>query len=424
MNIQLININELKMNPNNPRIIKDEKFDKLVKSIKEFPKMLEIRPIVVNQDMVVLGGNMRLKACKEAGLKQVPYIKADDLTEDEQKQFIIKDNVGYGDWDWDVLRSEWDITELDEWGLDLPQFVEAEQEIVEDNYEIPDEVTTSIVEGDIIEIGNHKLICASSLETETWGKILGDKKGDMVLTDPPYNVAYVGKTKDALTIQNDNMKTGDFYQFLYDFFKATSTYTKEGRGWYVWFSEAEGVNFRKAMMDAGILLKQTLVWVKNVMVMGRQDYQNKYEPCLYGWKPGQAHYFIDDRTKVTVFEDQLDYRKLNKKELIDLIKDMNAPEVLTDVLRADKPVRNDLHPTMKPVKLMGQLIRNSSKTGEIVLDGFLGSGSTMLAAEQLGRVCYGVELDPKYCQVIIDRMHSFNPTLSIKINGKEYVENV
>jgi DNA modification methylase len=417
---KLLKIDEVKLNPNNPRTIKDEKFYKLVKSIQEFPKMLELRPIVVNDDMIVLGGNMRLKACKEAGLKEIPVIKASDLTDEQQKQFIIKDNVGFGDWDWEALKMEWNLDELNDWGLDIPEFVYEQPEAYEDGYEIPNEIHTDIVEGDIIEIGPHKLICGSSLEVDTWGKIMEDKMADMVLTDPPYNVSYVGKTKDALTIQNDRMTSENFYQFLYDFYTATGAYVKEGRGWYVWYSEAEGINFRNAMSNAGILLKQTLIWVKNVMVMGRQDYHNKHEPCLYGWKPGEAHYFIDDRTKVTVYEDEADYRKMSKKELIDLIKDMNSDTVAVDILRADKPIRNDLHPTMKPIKLMAQLIQNSSKEGELVVDAFLGSGSTMLAADQIGRICYGVELDPKYCQVIIDRMKKYKPELDIYVNGNVY----
>ena len=416
---KLISVSEVKLHPSNPRIIKDEKFHKLVKSIQEFPKMLEIRPIVVNDDMVVLGGNMRLKAAQAAGLKEIPVIKASDLTEEQQREFIIKDNVGFGEWDWEQLK-DWDSTELLDWGLDLPEFMIEEPDAYEDGYEIPNEIDTDIMEGDIIEIGPHKLICGSSLEVDTWLKIMEDKMADMVLTDPPYNVAYVGKTKDALTIQNDRMTNEHFYQFLYDFFSATSAFVNKGRGWYVWYAEEQALNFRKAMTDAGITFKQNLIWVKNTMVMGRKDYHYKHEPCLYGWLPGEAHYFTSDRTKVTVFEDQVDYKKLSKKELIDLIKEMNSDNYPVDVLRADKPIRNDLHPTMKPIKLMAELIKNSSREGELVVDAFLGSGSTMLAADQLGRVCYGCELDPKYCQVIIDRMVKYKPELEVKINGVEY----
>jgi DNA modification methylase len=423
MNSKLTKITEIKSNPNNPRVIKDDKFQQLVDSIIEFPKMLELRPIVVNDDMVVLGGNMRLKACKEAGLKEVPVIKASDLTDHEQKQFIIKDNVGFGEWDWDMLKLEWDEELLKGWGLDIPVFETQEKASAEEDfYEIPDDIKTDIVEGDLFEIGPHKLLCGSSLETDSWKKLLGDKLIDLVVTDPPYNVNYVGKTKDAMTIQNDSMDSNSFYQFLYDFYTATNSYTKEGGAWYVWHASSETYNFVKAFMDAGILYKQTLIWVKNAMVMGRQDYHWKHEPCIYGWKPGEGHYFTNDRTKTTVIEDKVDYTKMSKKELLDIVKEITFKTPLpTDIIHCDKPVRNDIHPTMKPIKLLAPLIENSSRFGEIVADGFLVSGSTMVAAHQLKRICYGTELDPKYCQAILDRMVKLDPTLKVKRNGKDYI---
>jgi len=419
MNINRVKITEVKANPNNPRSIKDDKFKKLVKSIKEFPQMLELRPIVVNDDMVVLGGNMRLRACKEAGLKEVPIIKASELTPEQEKEFIIKDNVGYGEWDFDALANEWDIELLNEWGLDLPDldvpdlFIEAE----EDNFEIPDKINTDIIEGDLFEIGEHKLLCGSSTQTDTWAKIFNEELADMVMTDPPYNVNYEGGT--GLKIMNDEMSNDAFYQFLYDFYTALGSYTKAGGAWYVWHADSEGANFRQAFKDSGLLLKQCLIWVKNALVMGRQDYHWKHEPCLYGWKEGAAHYFTDDRTKTTVIEDIADYRKLSKKELLDLVKEMTSDKQKTTIIHCDKPSKNDVHPTMKPIKLLAPLIQNSSKIGELVADGFLGSGSTMVASHQLKRKCYGMELDPKYCQVIIDRMKKLDPSIKIKRNGKE-----
>lgn len=386
---ELVKITKIKSNPNNPRVIKDGKFEKLVKSIKEFPKMLEIRPIVVNDDWIVLGGNMRLKACKEAGLSELPVIKASDLSEEEQKQFIIKDNVGFGEWDWDMLGADWDLEELDDWGLDVNFSAIKEESAEEDDYEIPDQVHTDIVEGDLFQIGRHRLLCGSSTETDSWGKLMGDQMFDLIVTDPPYNVAYEGKTKDALTIQNDSMGDDDFYQFLYDFYTALGAYTKPGGVWYVWHADLEGANFRKAMNDAGIPVRQCLMWVKNSMVMGRQDYHWQHEPCLYGWKEGAGHAWYADRKQTTVLE-------------------------------FDRPSRNAEHPTMKPVPLISYQIQNSSKTGDLVGDGFLGSGTTMVAAHQLQRTCYGTELDPKYCQVILERMIKLDPTLKIKRNGEDY----
>jgi len=389
--IILVKVGDIKPNPNNPRVIKDDKFKKLVKSIQEFPQMLNIRPIVVNDDMIVLGGNMRLKACKEAGIKEIPIIKASELTKEQQREFIIKDNVGFGEWDWDMIANEWDAIQLTEWGMDIPDFKIDENEAVEDDYEIPDQLNTDIVLGDIFEIGQHRLICGDSTQTDTFEKLFNGELADLVVTDPPYNVAYEGKTKDKLTIQNDSMKDGDFYQFLYDFYTALGSYTKSGGSWYVWHADSEGANFRKAMSDSGIMVKQCLIWVKNSMVMGRQDYQWRHEPCLYGWKEGAAHAWYSDRKQTTILE-------------------------------FDRPIRNTEHPTMKPIPLIAYQIGNSSKQGDIVADAFGGSGTTMIAAHQLGRRGYLVEFDPKYCQVIVDRMIKLDPSLQIKRNGKPYVK--
>ena len=391
--MEKVKISEVKLNPNNPRLIKDDKFKKLVQSIKDFPEMLNIRPIVVNKDMIILGGNMRYKACKEAGLKEIPIIIT-DLSEDKQREFLIKDNTSGGEWDWQVLANEWDAEELDAWGLDLPiDFNPEVLEAEEDDFEVPEGgIETDIVLGDLFEIGEHRLICGDSTQTDTFEKLMNGHLADLVVTDPPYNVAYEGKTKDKLKIDNDNMSNGDFYQFLYDFYTALGAYTKKGGSWYVWHADSEGANFRLAMANAGIMVKQCLIWVKNSMVMGRQDYQWKHEPCLYGWKEGASHGWYSDRKQTTV-------------------------------LNFDRPSRNAEHPTMKPVILFSYQIENSSKQGDIVADAFAGSGTTMVACQQLNRKAYVVEFDPKYCQVIIDRMIKLNPSIEIKRNGIKYESN-
>lgn len=381
-------IGNIKSNPDNPRLIKDERFKKLVKSIKEFPEMLHLRPIVVNDEMVVLGGNMRLKACKEAGLTEVPVIKASSLTPDQQREFIIKDNLGFGEWDWELIANEWDAEQVTDWGMEIPDFA-IKAEASEDDYEVPDEIQTDIVLGDLFEIGDHRLLCGDSTQTDTFGTLFGDQFADLVVTDPPYNVAYEGKTKEKLKISNDKQTDGDFYQFLYDFYTSLGSYTKSGGAWYVWHADSEGANFRKAMSDSGIMVKQCLIWVKNSMVMGRQDYHWQHEPCLYGWKEGAAHGWYSDRKQTTV-------------------------------LNFDRPQRNAEHPTMKPVPLIAYQIGNSSKHGDIVADGFGGSGTTMVASHQMGRKCYMVEFDPKYCQVIVDRMRKLDPSIKIKRNGIDY----
>jgi site-specific DNA-methyltransferase (adenine-specific) len=383
---KIVKISEVKVNHNNPRLIKDDKFKKLVQSIKDFPEMLYIRPIVVNKDMIILGGNMRYKACKEAGLNEVPIIIT-DLTEEQQKEFLIKDNISGGEWDWDILANEWNADELEEWGLDLPLGYDEVLEAEEDDFEVPEGgFETDIVLGDLFEIGEHRLLCGDSTQTDTFQKLMQGELADMVITDPPYNVAYEGKTKEALTIDNDNMGDDDFYKFLYDFYTAQSTVVKKGGAIYVWHASSEIINFAKAMVDAGWLLKQQLIWVKSSMVMGRQDYQWKHEPCLYGWLKGDSHKWYADRKQTTV-------------------------------INFDRPSRNGEHPTMKPVGLFSYQIENSSKKGDIVIDAFAGSGTTMVACEQLKRKAYAIEFDPKYCQVIIDRMKKLDETLVIKKNG-------
>jgi site-specific DNA-methyltransferase (adenine-specific) len=389
MKTEKISIKLVKSNPNNPRIIKDDKFKKLVASIQEFPKMLEIRPIVVNDDMIVLGGNMRLKACIHAGLKEVPIIKVSDLTEQEQKQFIIKDNVSGGEWDWSMLANEWDAEELDAWGLDVPDFGK-ELEAEEDDFEAPEGgIETDIVLGDLFEIGEHRLLCGDSTDSDAVAKLMDGKKWDLIITDPPYNVAYEGKTKDALTIKNDKMKSSDFVKFLTDYFTTTLSNTKKGGGIYVFFADMELRSFVDAFLDGGFKLSQQLIWLKQTMVMGRKDYHCKHEPILYGWYEGEAHNWYSDRKQTTILE-------------------------------FDRPQRNGEHPTMKPILLIEYLMKNSSKKNDLIGDGFLGSGSTMVAAHQLNRKCYGMELDPKYCQVIVDRMRKLDPTIKIKRNGVEY----
>jgi DNA modification methylase len=421
---QLVKISQVKANPKNPRIIKDHKFKKLVQSIKDFPEMLEKRPIVVDENMIVLGGNMRLKACIEAGLKEV-WIDQANWTEEQKQEFIIKDNVGYGEWDWEILANEWEPDQLTDWGLDIPEVEvqDFEPEAKEDNYEEPDDLFVDVKLGDLIEIGDHKVLCADSTKPENWDKLVEDKELDLVVTDPPYNIDYTGKTKDALKIDNDNMSDDAFYLFLLEFYKATNDKVKPGGAWYVWHASTETVNFSTALRNADILLKQYLVWVKNTMVLGRQDYQWQHELCLYGWKEGAAHYFTYERNHTTVIEDDQDFKSMTKNQLLKILEKTYSNYIPKTVIHEDKPSRSAEHPTMKPIPLIGNCIKNSSQRGWIVGDAFLGSGTTMVAAHQLDRKCYGMELDPKYCQVIIDRMTKLDPTLEIKINGQPYGQN-
>jgi site-specific DNA-methyltransferase (adenine-specific) len=336
--------------------------------------------------MIILGGNMRYKACKEAGLKEIPVIVT-DLTEDQQREFLIKDNTSGGEWDWEQLANEWDTEQLEAWGLEIPDFAETVIEAEEDDFSVPDGgIETDIVLGDLFEIGEHRLLCGDSTDSDQVAKLMNGEKYDLIVTDPPYNVAYEGKTKDALTIKNDKMKSSDFVQFLTDYFSTTLINTKKGGGIYVFFADMELRSFVDAFLDGGFKLSQQLIWLKQTMVMGRKDYHCKHEPILYGWYEGEAHNWYSDRKQTTILE-------------------------------FDRPQRNGEHPTMKPIKLIEYLITNSSKQGDLLGDGFLGSGSTMVASHQLKRKSYGMELDPKYCQVIVDRMLKLDPTLIVKRNG-------
>lgn len=362
-------------NPTNPRVIKDDKFAKLVQSIRDFPEMLEARPIVCSPDGVVLGGNMRLKACLEAGLKEVPVYIA-NWESDKNGEFIIKDNVGYGEWDWDILANEWDAAELEAWGLDV-WVPEKTEEGLTDPDEVPaapKEATTQL--GDVYVLGNHRLICGDSREPDTVARLMAGQKANLLLTDPPYNVDYQGGTKEKLKIENDSMSDSDFRTFLFQFLQLSFENMNEGAAFYIWHADSEGYNFRGAVKDCGQEVKQCLIWNKSALVMGRQDYQWKHEPCLYGWKAGAGHGWYSDRKQTTILE-------------------------------FDKPSKNADHPTMKPVELFTYLMVNSSQPKEIVYDPFLGSGTTVIAAEQTGRACYGIELDPKYCDVIVKRWEEF-----------------
>ena len=383
MNIQVVKIKDIKSNPNNPRVIKDGKFHKLCESIKAFPKMLELRPIVVNDDMIVLGGNMRLKASKEAGLSEVWIDIAEGLTEEQKKEFIVKDNVGFGEWEWDILANEWDSVQLAEWGLDVWENEDDVKEGLIEDDEIP-EVKESIVKrGDIWQLGEHRVMCGDSTSSDDVEKLMNGEKADILITDPPYNVDYTGKTKDKLKIDNDKMSNNDFLDFLSGFFDCALIEMKEGSPIYV-FCPIEDGSFLNSFLNSGFKLQSILVWVKNTIVLGRKDYQYKHEPILYGWKEGSAHKWYGEYDKSTIIE-------------------------------CDKPPRNGEHPTMKPLELLEKLLLNSSKREDLVLDLFLGSGSTLIAAEKLNRKCYGMELDEKYCDVIINRWEQFTGLKAKKI---------
>ncbi|REJ84515.1 MAG: DNA methylase [Bacteroidetes bacterium] len=393
-----VKVKDLKPFEINPRKISDEKRQKLIQSLEKFD-LAEIP--AVNTDMKIIGGNQRIAALVllDRGDELIDVrVPSRKLSEKEVKEYNLISNTHAGEWDFEILDMEFSDIDLEDIGFDihglqswnLAQNQQMASGVEDDDFDVPlGGSNTDIVEGDIFDIGRHRLMCGSSTQTDTWERLMGQEMADLVITDTPYNVAYVGKTKDAMKIQNDAQSDGNFYQFLYDLYTALGSYTKKGVAWYVWHADSEGANFRKAMADSGIMVKQCLIWVKNSLVMGRQDYHWAHEPCLYGWKEGAAHKWYSDRKQTTV-------------------------------LNFDRPSRNAEHPTMKPVPLIAYQMGNSSKAGDIVCDGFGGSGTTMVAAHQMNRTCRMMELDPKYCQVIIDRMIKLDPAIEIKRNGKSW----
>lgn len=395
----------------NPRKISPEQLEKLKKSLADNPDYFEARPIILSDrtgDLVIIAGNQRYEACRQLGIEQVPTALLSGLTEEREKEIIIRDNVNNGEWDRELL-AKWDDSLLQDWGVELPEFKEVvKKEAKEDDFTEDDEKTAAcrVKRGQIWQLGKHRLMCGDSTQETEIRELMNGERADLWLTDPPYNVDY--HSADGKSIMNDSMDNSSFYKFLSDTYLAAEKNMKEGAAFYIWHADSEGYNFRAALNNTRLKLKQCLIWVKNSFVMGRQDYQWQHEPCLYGWKEGAAHYFTSDRTQSTVYEENIvEYSKMKKSELLKIITEMLSQEIQTTVIRENKPTRSSEHPTMKPVRLMGRCIINSTKEGQNVLDSFGGSGSTLIACEQLNRICYTMEMDPHYCDVIIARWEKF-----------------
>jgi len=386
---QQVKISKVKGNPNNPRIIKNDKFKKLVTSIKEFPEMLKLRPNVVDEDMIVLGGNMRLKASKDAGLKEVWIEVAEGLTEEQKKEFIVKDNVGFGEWEWDMLANEWDSVQLAEWGLDVwenEDDKEPEAGLIEDD-EIPEVKESKVKRGDIWKLGEHRIMCGDSTSSDDVAKLMNGEKADMVFTDPPYGVSYTGGLKDGangLEQNNRQMIKNDDVDLYY---QAVAIANQFSNGVvFMFYADTVPFGLYRGIEDVKGEIVALIIWKKKggYGALGA-SYKQNHEPCII-WKPkGTKTNFIGSTTENRVWE-------------------------------IDKEGKNKLHPTQKPIEVPLRAIKNHK--ADLVLDMFLGSGSTLIAAEKLNRKCYGMELDEKYCDVIIERWEQFTGQKAIK-NGTE-----
>lgn len=386
MNIEYLSPKDLTPYPANAKKHPAEQVEHIANSIREFGFR---QPIVVDADNVVVIGHGRLLAAKKLGYDKVPVLRADDLTDAQIKALRLADNkTNESEWDFSLLEAELAELEMDfnmsDFGFEGLENTQDELPAKEDDFDPDAEVETKAKRGDIWELGEHRLMCGDSTSVDDVDALMDGAKADLLLTDPPYNVNYEGGT--GMTIQNDNMEDTEFRQFLRDAFSCADGAMKPGAAFYIWHADSEGYNFRGACHDIGWTVRQCLIWNKNALVLGRQDYQWKHEPCLYGWKDGASHTWLNDRKQTTVMD-------------------------------FERPVRSDLHPTMKPIQMFDYQIRNSAPKGANVLDLFGGSGTTIIACEQNGRKAYVMELDPHYVDVIIARWEKLTEQEAVLLNG-------
>jgi DNA modification methylase len=403
--MEYIELSKLKKLPNNPRVIKDKQFKTLVKSIQDNPDYFEARPIICSDrtgELVIIAGNQRYEAARSLKLKKAPVHILTGLTEDREKEIIIRDNISNGSFDWDLLANEWDQEKLIEWGVEIPDFA-FKQEAVEDDYEIPDEIETDIVLGDLFEIGQNRLLCGDSTDSEQVARLMNGQKADLVFTDPPYGVEIGAKNRflnsfqpsgrNLKDIKDDNISKDDLYTKLVSAFTNLRNVSNDCCTYFVTAPQGGELGLMMMMMmEAGLKVRHVLMWYKNspTFSMGRLDYEYQHEPILLTWNKRHKFY--------------------------------GGGQFKTSVWKIDKPRSNKEHPTMKPIALIENAMLNNSTQGDIVVDIYGGSGSTMVAGHQLSRKVFMQEIDPKYCQVIIDRMRKLDPEIVIKKNGVIYTD--
>lgn len=419
LNIVEVPITDLVPYAKNANIHSNTQIDQIANSISEFGF---IDPVGIWENEQgqpeIVEGHGRVLAAKRLGYKELPVIYLNALTDEQRRAYTHVHNqlTRNSEFDEGLLLAEIEALDFD-WealGFDVTEDKDPEQVVEDEVPAIP--IITKAKPGDIYELGYHRLMCGDSTNRRDVEMLMGGVLADMALTDPPYNVDIASRGKEVMKIQNDAMGNGQFLEFLNAAFSAMEDAMKPGAAFYIWHASRTQREFETALNNNGLEVRQQLIWDKTPFVMGRQDYQWKHEPCFYGWKDGAAHYFIDDRTKATVFEDaKPNIRAMKKDEMAALLEEIYADKVSTTVMCEPKPSVADLHPTMKPVKLLARQIANSSKPDWVVLDLFGGSGSTLMACEQLGRRCFMMEYDPHYCNVIIQRWEDFTGEQAIRV---------
>ena len=384
MNVFEKKISEIRPYEKNAKKHDKRQIANVAESIKQYGF---VQPVVIDRDGVIVIGHCRVDAAKKLGMKTVPCVCVDDLTPEQVNALRLVDNKSNESaWDMDLLAEELPGLDLSAFEFDWGVLKTAMEEAVEDEApEVDEEFEPVTKQGDVWQLGRHRLMCGDSTSVECVQKLMGGQQVDLLLTDPPYGINYTGKTKDALKIENDAKSDDDFISFLKLAFEAADSVMKPGAVFYIWHADSKAHIFRMACQMAGWEVRQVLIWVKNSMVLGRQDYQWKHEPCLYGWKEGAGHLWASDRKQTTVLE-------------------------------FDRPTANKEHPTMKPVALFDYQIKNNTKGGDIVLDLFAGSGTTVVACEQNGRRAYAMEYDPRYCDVIVKRWENLTGEKAVLVS--------
>ena len=436
LNIQKWSLQDLRPAEYNPRKAlspEDAEYQKIKRSIETFGY---VDPIIINKDGTIIGGHQRCQVLSDLGYTEVDVVVV-DLNKNDEKALNVALNKITGEWDELKLKDllveldlgDYDISVTGFDNQDLEELIELtdfEPDVTEDNFDSEKAYAESVSDseplvkqGEVWQLGRHRLMCGDSTEISDVKKLMGGEMMDLIITDPPYNVNYEEKAADlnklrtnkngSMGIENDIMESDEFYLFLLQSYNNMKEFMRDGAAIYVFHSDKQGLAFRKAFLDSGLKLSQILIWEKNNFVLGRNDYQWRHEPVLYGWKEGAKHYFIDDRTQDTVIlEDDVDFESMKKPELIQYIRDLtHRYSDQTTVLFEKRPMDSSLHPTMKPLALIAKFMKNSSKKGWNVGDFFGGSGSTLMAAEQLGRNAYVMEYDEHYASVIIKRWEDY-----------------